>query len=273
MKAQFLSDFPLERLSKYKRVFIIGSTDVGKTTFVKSLANFFVSSGLPCAIADLDVGQTDIGPVGTIGVSLACKPFSLISELDPQFLYFTGFSSPSEDLLGFLMGIRKTNIFLRNSSCEKIIFDTTGWVSGNQAFNVKLFKIDVFKPDVVILVGEKVWSWKEFIERLGIKVFALSPSKFVVAKDPVKRRINRYRATVAYFEDASTVKIKLSIFKLWGMRFEDVDKRLLGFYDKRLNTVSVGWIQKSEGEDLLVKLKVIVKRKPVFVKFGARVDL
>lgn len=273
MKAQSVSDLSFEELVSYPKVMVVGATDVGKSTFVKNFASFMVERGMRCWVADFDVGQTDIGPVGTLGIAEAEAGFTLLGELEPQFLFFTGYPSPGEDLVSFLMGVRKLALFIRKQAVDRVVFDTTGWVKGYQALQIKLFKMDVIRPNLVILVGEEVWGWQKIVEGLGIDVMLCTPSRFVVAKDAVKRRINRYQATVSYFDDAPLVKVDLTPFVLWGRSFDDVNKRLIGFFDRGFNTVAVGWIQGLKEETLLVKLKTLTGKKPVFFRIGAKIEL
>ena len=49
-------------------VLVIGSTDVGKTTFCRFLADAAIGQGLKTAFVDADVGQSQIGPPTTIGM-------------------------------------------------------------------------------------------------------------------------------------------------------------------------------------------------------------
>ncbi len=273
MKAQSISDLSFEDFFSYKKIMVIGATDVGKSTFVKNLAAFFVSKNERCWVSDLDVGQSDIGPVGTLGIAEAKKGFSVLRELEPQFLFFTGFSSPGEDIVSFLMGIRKLALFIKRNKIERIVFDTTGWVKDYHALQVKVFKMDMLKPDLILLVGEEVWSWKDLIKGLGIDVILCHPSRFIVAKDRAKRRINRYQATVSYFEDASLIRVDLASFVMWGRYFKDMEKRLIGFFDRNFNTVAIGWINRLKPDHVLVKLKTLANKKPVFFRVGAKIDL
>ena len=56
-------------------VVVVGAIDVGKTTFCALLASQGVEAGIPTAVVDADMGQSEIGPPTTIGQESRTNPW------------------------------------------------------------------------------------------------------------------------------------------------------------------------------------------------------
>ena len=135
-------------------VLVIGSTDVGKTTFCRFLADAAVGRGLKTAFVDADVGQSQIGPPTTIGMK------SLAPESSPvQFngiadqLYFVGDLSPRGHYLEMLTGTRLMVDRARETGVDFIIIDTTGYIHDAPAVTLKQHKIGLIRPNHVVCIG------------------------------------------------------------------------------------------------------------------------
>ena len=135
-------------------VLVIGSTDVGKTTFCRFLADSAIGQGLKTAFVDADVGQSQIGPPTTIGMK------SLIPGSSPvQFngiadhLYFVGDLSPRGHFLEVLTGTRLMVDRARETEADFIIIDTTGYIHDAPAVTLKQHKIELIRPNHVVCIG------------------------------------------------------------------------------------------------------------------------
>lgn len=115
------------------KVAVLGSTDSGKSSFSTYLANIALNKGHRVALIDGDLGQSDIGPPGTLGLSILKEPITDPSNLQPDHLIFIGITSPQSvvsKVIGGLMGL--INRALRMGS-DFIIINTDGWVEGSQS--------------------------------------------------------------------------------------------------------------------------------------------
>ena len=65
-------------------VMVVGGVDVGKTNFCLQLAWAGHDAGIPTAVVDSDIGQSEIGAPGTIGMSIVDKPIESLSDLETQ---------------------------------------------------------------------------------------------------------------------------------------------------------------------------------------------
>src|SRR5579864_2236819 len=89
-------------LSAFKQsgglLFLLGTTNSGKSTLITWLSNELIKTGSRVAIVDTDIGQSHIGPPGTIGLALPDQPFRSLESLDPIALHFVGATSPPRHL-------------------------------------------------------------------------------------------------------------------------------------------------------------------------------
>ena len=266
-----LSEDLFPSLEGIDRLMLIGPTDVGKSTFITRYLKHLRSKGVVPWVVDLDVGQSDVGPVGTLAAARADRDFSLLEELEPSFVEFFGYLAPSFDLITYMWCLRRLALHLREAS--PLVIDTTGWVSGYEAFSLKLVKSLLFRVDAVVLVGESLCRWSKAFEAVGVKTFCVDPSPHAIRKDKKRRRINRYAATEAFFRDKPAVRIRLGEYALWTRSFKDLKFSLIGGLDDRLATVYVGWIVEHEGDTVVAKLYVIRKMRPSIIRIGQKVTL
>src|SRR5437868_9368344 len=85
-------------------VALIGPPDSGKSTFALALANRLAEAGRPAAVIDADVGQSEIGPPGAIGMARVERPVGALSEVRVRGLAFGGDISPFGHLMPVTLG-------------------------------------------------------------------------------------------------------------------------------------------------------------------------
>src|SRR5919197_322767 len=76
------------------RIFVVGGVDSGKTTFARRLALAALESGQSVALVDADLGQSTIGPPGTVGLKLVTGREDLEEGAPPDAMAFVGAISP-----------------------------------------------------------------------------------------------------------------------------------------------------------------------------------
>ena len=182
-------------------VLVIGSTDVGKSTFCKFLVDQGAAKGLKVAFVDADIGQSHIGPPTTIGL----KFFPHSSASNPDGLYFVGSVSPDCHLLHCVAGTHLMVDAARKAGAELVVIDTTGYVEGTAAVALKRHKIEIIQPDNLICIhrsSELNPIVAGFAGLSTIQIHYLSPHKDATTKSGESRR--KYRATrfEHYFADA-----------------------------------------------------------------------
>ncbi|MCD6168595.1 MAG: hypothetical protein J7J33_04745, partial [Caldisericia bacterium] len=171
------------------RLFVIGASDSGKTTFLLFILNFLIKKGKRVGMLDLDIGQSSIGPPTTVGFGIANKEVETLTEIKPEKLYFVGSVSPKGHLLQILIGAEKLIREVEKHRVDHLLVDTTGLVDGPVAEILKEAKIEIINPDFIILFeekGERENLIKPFIfsEKRIIRV---KPSPYVSQRDREER--------------------------------------------------------------------------------------
>ncbi len=139
---------------KLRKVMVIGGMDTGKSFLCNYLANRLRSAGLVPAVLDCDLGQSDIGPAGSLGLLITAEPLVLLAERPATHLYFIGAHSPSQVMTQFLAGISHL-LRCGLDSADGVIINTTGMNLGDAARLLKSAKMDLVQPDLIILRQRK----------------------------------------------------------------------------------------------------------------------
>ena len=191
-------------------VLVIGSTDVGKTTFCRFLADSAIGQGLKTAFVDADVGQSQIGPPTTIGMkSLAPKSSPVQFNGIADQLYFVGDLSPRGHCLEVLTGTRLMVDRARETEADFIIVDTTGYIHDAPAVTLKQHKIELIRPNHVVCIGRSgelgqitaCYSQQEWLN-----IHYLLPHRRVRSKSSKARSRYRKARFDAYFGAACQPK-------------------------------------------------------------------
>ena len=194
-------------------VLVIGSTDVGKTTFCRFLADSAIGHGLKTAFVDADVGQSQIGPPTTIGMK------SLAPESSPiQFngiadqLYFVGDLSPRGHSLEVLTGTRLMVDRARETEADFIIIDTTGYIHDAPAVTLKQHKIELIRPNHVVCIGRSSELGQItacYSQQDWLNIHYLLPHRNVRSKSTKARSRYRKAQFDAYFGAACKPKLAI----------------------------------------------------------------
>lgn len=201
---------------------VIGEIDAGKTTFCTQCANAALAAGLRVAIVDADVGQSEIGPPGTIGMGTAEAPVETLSDVKPKRLHFVGATSPAGHLLDCCAGARKMVDAAAESNADLIILDTTGFVDGFLGRKLKTSKADLVRPDCIVAVqrGKEVEHLLAPFARMESVELLRVPASPLARKKPQELRAARRRANFSsHFSGASTHIIRLDEVSTWNSLF------------------------------------------------------
>ncbi len=133
-------------------VLALGPTDSGKSTWVKEAAQALVLAGKSVAVVDCDLGQSEIGPPGTIGLALA-RPgaeFRSLRELPVAAGYFVGAVSPARHGLDLCVGAAQMVRAAKKQKPDFVLVDTDGFVAGSAARQMKRRLCELLLPQVVV---------------------------------------------------------------------------------------------------------------------------
>jgi len=131
-------------------ILILGDVDTGKSGITLYLANRLKLLGKRVAVVDTDIGQSDIGPPGTIGLSLVEKPVTSYSDLPLTDAFFVGDKTPIGHLLPMIVGTKAMVERAFEIGAEIVLVNTTGMIYGGPAFALKTYKIGVVKPNLIL---------------------------------------------------------------------------------------------------------------------------
>jgi len=174
---------------------VIGHTDVGKTTFCLQLINAAVRVRVPVSLVDADIGQSEVGPPGTIGMAVAEREVDSLDQLSPKKLYFVGSTSPVGHLLPQVVGVKRL-VDEALSHTRLVLVDTTGLVRGLIGRRLKTYKIDLLQPRHLVGIqkqGEVDYLLTAFSKSRGLVIHRL-PAPAQAARKPQEYRASRRRA-------------------------------------------------------------------------------
>jgi polynucleotide 5'-hydroxyl-kinase GRC3/NOL9 len=192
-----------------KKIMIVGGLDSGKTSVATFLANKFAEKGEKVAVVDADIGQKSIGPPTTIGLGIIERPVLTLSEAHFIDGFFVGNITPAGLLHRHVAGVKllvdKAEDELK---ADRIIIDTTGWVTELEGRELKLFKALVAKPDVALIVS-RPYECIQMEKILGqvTKTIRIDVPQFVKARDRVDRKEYRKYQYKKYLANAKTTKV------------------------------------------------------------------
>lgn len=202
---------------------LLGASDTGKTTLAKFLIKEWTRQGLRVAFVDADMGQSTIGPPGTIGMRIYDS-----SNLDFEgahysknlALFFIGSFSPVGHLLQTVVGVKALVQQAESQNPDIILVDTTGLVTGGVGAHLKYRKSQLLRPRHLIFI-QKSGELEHLKNLLGQKdriIYELVPSPRVIVRSLEERRDYRIQRFNEYFEGARVCRITLpkTIYKDFG---------------------------------------------------------
>jgi polynucleotide 5'-hydroxyl-kinase GRC3/NOL9 len=179
-------------------ILLLGSTDAGKSSYCRFLAEALVANGEPVAIVDADIGQKTIGPPATVTLGYATGARERWVTL-PEAYYFVGSPSPVGHMLPLVIG---TAQLVKAAEASFVIVDTTGYIEGAGRV-LKTYKIDAVQPDLIVAIERQGELQAILRPHRARRMIRLEPSPKARAKERAERDLARERLFAAYFADAT----------------------------------------------------------------------
>jgi len=201
-------------------VMVLGSVDSGKTSFCTYLMNRLLREKKRVAILDGDLGQSDVGPPGTVAYTFATKPITDLFSLEAKNAFFVGSTSPSTAVDRVIQGLTLLEKEVLCSEQDFVVINTDGWVEGEEAFNYKVQLIRALDPKVIFCIQQKdeLSSFLSIPER---PVTVVDSPANIRQRTREKRRSLRELGYIKYLRSAKVQSLPVS----W-LRIEEDD--LLG---------------------------------------------
>ncbi len=133
-------------------VLTLGGTDHGKTTWVRDTALALAADGRSTAVVDCDIGQSEIGPPGTVGAALATAgaEFKSLRDLPPLGGYFVGAVSPVRQILTVCTGAVAMVRVAKRARPDIVLIDTDGLIAGGAARAYKRKLAELLLPQAIV---------------------------------------------------------------------------------------------------------------------------
>ncbi|RMF60517.1 MAG: hypothetical protein D6743_14810 [Calditrichaeota bacterium] len=193
-------------------ILILGASDVGKSTFARTLYLRAEAAGKSVAYLDGDPGQATLGLPGTLTLALPDRERPGFPPAGKRWSRFIGGTSPVGHMLPVLVALKSLLDLAASAGVTATICDTTGLVDAKQGGVVlKLAKVDLLRPTAVLALqrGTELKPILEPLKRTGwTRVVELPVSPAARQRTRAERR--RYRAAklAAYFESAQPVVLR-----------------------------------------------------------------
>ncbi|MFB3882612.1 MAG: Clp1/GlmU family protein [Armatimonadota bacterium] len=191
-------------------IFIIGEVDSGKTTLAAALANAAIVAGRRTAVVDADVGQSSVGPPACVGLALPTRSFTSLDDLVAHQIDFVGACSPAAHLLQVTTSTSLLTAAARSDGCETIVIDTGGMVSGGLARALKVAKIRLTDPDVIVALqseDEVDHLVSAYRARSRPHILRLRISRHAQQRSREERMAYRQRRFAAYLKGGKVIDI------------------------------------------------------------------
>ena len=223
-------------------VLLLGAADSGKTTWVRGAALALNAAGRSAAIVDCDLGQSEIGPPGTVGAALASPgtQFRGLRDLPPLAGYFIGAVSPVRHLLDVCVGAVQMARVAKKSRPDLVLVDTDGFVHGGPARQFKRRLCELLLPQVVIALtrGNELDSLLAAFSNLDTPdIWRIPVGDAVQRKTTAARTTRRAARFLAALDGAASLSFSLDTAALQGTTLgtgEPVPHHLVQFISRSL---------------------------------------
>ncbi|RLF21221.1 MAG: hypothetical protein DRJ68_03945 [Thermoprotei archaeon] len=194
---------------------VLGDVDSGKTTFCTYFVNYAVSKGLRVGVIDKDPGQTEISVPTTIGLGVVDKPIYSLEQVSAVTARFIGSTSPAGVVQRVVTATKQLYDEALRLGCDLIIINTSGWVNGRGARELKYGVISMIHPNYVVLIqrSNEVEHLVKPFEKSNIGIIRVQPSPAIKPKSRDDRRVRRESTYRNYFAKAKVRKLNLSSVK------------------------------------------------------------
>ncbi len=267
-------------------VMVMGDVDSGKTTFSTFLVNRALASSSPkVALIDADIGQADIGPPTTMGLTLIQKPITELFALEAEAIFFAGITNPSRVVDRVLLGLRELKRRAEAADAEFVVVNTDGWVQGVEAKDYKLNLAKEVSASIIVglQLGDELEDILNAMKGEGLNVLRLSSSPVVKRRDREERKRLREQGYRKFLEGNALRTIPLSWVKLEyappnagkqpSFGKEEELGLLVGLLDQERRFVGLGVILEIDCANQVLRVYTPYTDKVSVVQFGqVRVD-
>jgi polynucleotide 5'-hydroxyl-kinase GRC3/NOL9 len=226
--------------SDYKKILVIGSTDTGKSTLCMFLVNHILKFKESVALIDADIGQSDLGPPGTLGLSMITKPYLQPDNLNVNSMIFIGKTSPSSVTEKIIDGILKLENCIRKGT--SIVINTDGWILDEEAIAYKLRMIKQLETDTTIILDEGNELYNVFEPNRSF--MRIQVPKFIKTRGREERKKIREHNYKKYLRNAIHRNFSLNGIMIESLLSKRIQSgEMLGFIDPNGFLIGIGILE------------------------------
>ncbi len=194
-------------------VMVLGKNDSGKTSFIKLLTYYLVKRNRKICLIDADIGQSNLGPPGTIGMGIVDQKRLKDGIIPVDYILFIGALSPEQCIDRFISRVYQIYTIAQKEKVDTILIDTTGLVLGKVGVYLKSNLIKKVNPTVLVAIQfdkelEPILLEGEFAP--SVQVYRIKPYPYIVGKNWSERKIRRKRQFSLYFQGSQWREIDFS---------------------------------------------------------------
>jgi len=233
-----------------KVIMVLGASDTGKTTLVEDLLGLLLEE-FSVGVIDTDLGQSHIGPPTTIAWAIFQKKFEDWKKAIVKNFYFVGATSPAGSLLPTITGAKLTSDMAREEA-DKVIVDTTGMIGGGVGKILKVCKIELIKPEVILALqkeDELEHILRNFAGMNTPLIFRLPVPSSINQKAYEQRMSYRERKFKDYFNKSQEIALSLNKLGWKNMPSKDyLYQRLVCLKNREGRNLALGIIDEIDEE-------------------------
>jgi polynucleotide 5'-kinase involved in rRNA processing len=236
---------------------VVGDVDTGKTTFCASLLGRLSCRERVLAFIDADVGQSTVGPPGTVSLSILRGTFLSFRYLEPAAIRFIGDVSPAGHVARVVAHVGDLADLAGRAGAWATILDTTGLFHGPEGTELKRLKVARVKPEHIVLVQKEPVSagcapdWLTADQR----VLRVGVAPCVRRRCPAERTAYRRRCFARYLRGTRRVRIGLGDALLERCQAAELAGQLhgllVGLLDANGEMLALGVALRVAGSDLV----------------------
>ncbi len=254
-------------------ILILGRNDSGKSSYCTYLVNKLVSGNCNVAVLDGDLGQSDIGPSGTVGYAFTSKPLTELQDLKLENAFFVGVTSPIKAITKMIEGLIAMKAQILERPVDFVLVNTDGWVTGDIAVKYKTALIKELKPDLIVGLpqAEELEMLVTNIEETPI--ILVEPSSSLSQRSPEKRKRLREMTYVRYLKNATVQNYPMSHLIIEPKnaipkRQEPEKGLLVGLYGSKNKFLGIGILREINSLRKALKVQTSVSATPKRLVIG-----
>ena len=226
--------------SDNEKLVVIGSTDTGKSTLCTFLVNHILKFKQSVALIDADIGQSDLGPPGTLGLSIISKPYIESDNLNVDSMIFVGRTSPSSVTEKIINGILKLENCIQKGT--SIVINTDGWILDAEAIAYKLRMIKQLETNMTIILDEGNELYDIF--EINLPFMRIQVPKFIKTRGREERKKIREYHYKKYLRNAIHTNFSLNGMVIEGLLSKKIQGgEILGFIDPNGFLIGIGILE------------------------------